>query len=115
IRALRLGIAQLQPGDRFNIIRVNDRHESLYPAPRPIDAHRRREALAWVARLRAEGGTEMRGAIEQALGAPVADGLLGQVVFMTDGAVGYEDAMLALIERRLGTRRLFTIGIGSAP
>jgi hypothetical protein len=34
---------------------------------------------------------------------------------MTDGAVGYEAEMLALIERRLGSRRFFTIGIGSAP
>ncbi len=115
VRALRFGIAQLQPGDLFNLIRFNNRHESLYPAPQPFDAARRREALAWISRLRAEGGTEMRDAIEQALDAPTTPGLVSQVVFMTDGAVGYEAEMLALIERRLGTRRFFTVGIGSAP
>lgn len=115
VRALRLGLAELQPGDHFNLIRFSDRHESLYPAPQPFDATRRREALEWIDRLRAQGGTEMRGAIEQALGAPVAPGMVSQVVFMTDGAVGYEADMLALIERKLGARRFFTVGIGSAP
>ena len=115
VRALRFGIAQLQPGDRFNLIRFSNCHESLYPAPQPFDAVRRREALAWIGRLRAEGGTEMRGAIEQALGAAATPDLVSQVVFMTDGAVGYEADMLALIEGSLGARRLFTVGIGSAP
>lgn len=115
LRALRYGIAQLRPGDSFNIIRFSSDHDSLYAAPRPFDEASRREALAWIDRLRAEGGTEMRGAIEQALSAPATPGRVGQVVFMTDGAVGYEAEMLALIERRLGSRRFFTIGIGSAP
>lgn len=115
LRALRYGIAQLRPGDAFNIIRFSSSHDSLYAAPRPFDEASRREALAWIDRLRAEGGTEMRGAIEQALSAPATPGRVAQVVFMTDGAVGYEAEMLALIERRLGSRRFFTIGIGSAP
>lgn len=115
VSALRFGIAQLKPGDRFNLIRFNDRHESLYPAPQAFDAASRREALAWISQLRAEGGTEMRGAIEQALAAATTPGLVSQVIFMTDGAVGYEADMLALVEHELGARRLFTVGIGSAP
>jgi Ca-activated chloride channel family protein len=115
VSALKFGIARMQPGDRFNVVRFSSGHDSLYPAPRPFDDASRREALAWIDALRAEGGTEMRGAIEQALGAPAAPGMVAQVVFMTDGAVGYEADLLALIERRLGSRRLFTVGIGSAP
>jgi Ca-activated chloride channel family protein len=116
VRALRHGIAQLRPGDRFNLIRFSGRHDSLYAVPQPFDERRRAEALAWIDTLRAEGGTEMRGAIEQALAAPAIPGMVSQVVFMTDGAVGYEAEMLALIERRLGpSRRFFTVGIGSAP
>jgi Ca-activated chloride channel family protein len=38
-----------------------------------------------------------------------------QVVFLTDGAVGNEDALFSLIRERLGDTRLFTVGIGSAP
>jgi Ca-activated chloride channel family protein len=36
-------------------------------------------------------------------------------VFLTDGAVGNEDALFRRIQERLGDSRLFTIGIGSAP
>jgi Ca-activated chloride channel homolog len=38
-----------------------------------------------------------------------------QVIFLTDGAVGNEDALFRLITERLGDSRLFTVGIGSAP
>ncbi len=37
------------------------------------------------------------------------------MVFLTDGAVGNEDELFRLIRERLGERRLFTVGIGSAP
>jgi Ca-activated chloride channel family protein len=37
------------------------------------------------------------------------------MVFLTDGSVGNETELFAIIERDLGTSRLFTIGIGSAP
>jgi len=58
----------------------------------------------------------MREAVALALppGEPVPD-FVRQVVFLTDGAVGNEDELLALIRERLGERRLFTVGIGSAP
>jgi Ca-activated chloride channel family protein len=44
-----------------------------------------------------------------------APGTIRQVVFLTDGAVGNEDELFGLIRERLGDRRLFTVGIGSAP
>ena len=55
-------------------------------------------------------------ALEQTFAAMPADpSRLQQIVFVTDGAVGNEAELFALIERRLGSRRLFTVGIGSAP
>ncbi len=114
-RALVFGLERLQDGDRFNVIEFNSTHTSLYREPQPLDERSRSQAIAWAKRLKSQGGTEMRGALEQALAAPVLPGYVRQVVFMTDGAVGYEDEMLTLIERRLGERRLFTVGIGSAP
>ena len=36
-----------------------------------------------------------------------------QVIFITDGSVGNEDELYAMIETRLGNARLFTVGIGS--
>ena len=114
-RALVFGIERLQAGDLFNVIEFNSQHRALYPAPRRFDETSRLEATRFAQALRSQGGTEMRGALEQALGAPATPGHVRQIVFMTDGAVGYEDEMLRLIEQRIGDRRLFTIGIGSAP
>ena len=39
---------------------------------------------------------------------------LTQIILMTDGAVGNEDALLALIHDQIQSSRLFTVGIGSA-
>lgn len=40
---------------------------------------------------------------------------LRQIIFLTDGQVGNEDELFEIIRTQLGTSRLFTIGIGSAP
>jgi len=37
------------------------------------------------------------------------------VIFITDGSVGNEEQLFAHIHQHLGDRRLFTVGIGSAP
>ena len=114
--ALALALARLKPGDRFNVIEFNSRARALFAAPMPVDPATLGRARAFVSALRADGGTEMREALALAL-APgeAAPGLVRQVVFLTDGAVGNEDELLALIRERLGERRLFTVGIGSAP
>ena len=69
----------------------------------------------YVDKLKATGGTEMLPALHAALDVPAKEGFLRQVVFMTDGSVGNEDALFTLIQKKLGRSRLFTIGIGSAP
>src|SRR3546814_15161183 len=54
-------------------------------------------------------------ALALALDDAPAAGRLQQVVFLTDGAVGNEEALLRVVAERLGERRLFTVGIGPAP
>lgn len=114
-RAVHLAIKSLQPGDLFNVIEFNSRTTALYPASMPANAMNVGNALNFVQQLRAEGGTEMRPAVKLALEAPPQETHLRQIVFITDGSVGYEDEMFAMIEKKLGTARLFTVGIGSAP
>ncbi len=74
-----------------------------------------RLAERFVQQLRADGGTEMKSALELAFQSQAPEGYLGQVVFMTDGSVGNESELFSLIEQKLGKARLFTVGIGSAP
>jgi len=74
------------------------------------------KAYRFVKQFRADGGTQMIPALEFALTDRQIDGpALRQVVFITDGAVGYEKAVFKRIENQLGRSRLFTVGIGQAP
>jgi Ca-activated chloride channel family protein len=57
----------------------------------------------------------MAGALEAALVGSEDPTRVRQVVFLTDGSVAHEDHLFGLIRQRLGTTRLFTVGIGSAP
>jgi Ca-activated chloride channel family protein len=115
-------LQQLRPEDHFNIIEFNSTHHALYLQPMPATRHHVQRALDFVRKLHASGGTEMLPALQAALARPrrAADefreqALLRQVIFITDGAVGNEVALFEEISARLGSTRLFTVGIGSAP
>ena len=114
-RALHLALQALKPGDLFNVIEFDTYTRALYPYSRPADATNVATALNFVQGLQADGGTEMRPALKLALNSPEHETHLRQVVFITDGSVGYEDEMFSMIEQQLGRARLFTVGIGSAP
>ncbi len=113
--ALSMALDRLQPGDRFNVIEFNSVTRALFGAPMPVDPATIGQARSFVSKLHARGGTEMKPALEAALTREAAPGFVRQVVFLTDGAVGNETELIALIGERLGDRRLFTVGIGSAP
>jgi Ca-activated chloride channel family protein len=113
--AMLYALGRLQPGDRFNVIEFNSVTRALFAAPMPVDRATLGRARTFVTGLKPRGGTEMKPALEAAF-APARTGkLVRQVVFITDGAVGNEAELLALITRRLDDRRLFTVGIGPAP
>jgi Ca-activated chloride channel family protein len=112
---LLLALERLTPADRFNVIQFNSVTDSLYGELRPWTAETLREARAYVGRLEATGGTEMRPALRLAFDGETPAGRLKQVVFLTDAAVGNEAELFDDIARRLGDARLFTIGIGTAP
>jgi Ca-activated chloride channel homolog len=113
--ALRLGVERLAPGDSFNIIRFSSDATSLFPAARTADVLSRRRATEFIDGLVADGGTEMRAAIELALSMPPANEALRQIVFITDGSVSNEAELIGLIRQRLVGARFFTVGIGAAP
>jgi Ca-activated chloride channel family protein len=114
-RAVAKALDQLGEGDRFNLIEFNDRVHALFDQAQPVNPARLQRARSFLAGLSAEGGTEMRPALARALAQPGHAGLLRQIVFLTDGAIGNEQALFGLIERELGGSRLFTVGIGVAP
>ncbi len=113
--ALEMALARLAPGDRFNVIEFNSSAQMLFADAQPVNPRNVRRAIDWVQSLQARGGTEMAAALHLALDGSDGAGRVRQVVFLTDGAVGNEEALFRLIRERLGDTRLFTVGIGSAP
>ncbi|CAM2751270.1 marine proteobacterial sortase target protein [Shewanella amazonensis] len=117
--ALIHALGGLGPQDSFNIIAFSSDARPLWPDAKPATAFNLGAAQQFVRSLEADGGTEMASALELALKTPsVVDEdtkRLRQVLFITDGAVNGEDALFNLIERRLGTSRLFPVAIGAAP
>ncbi len=114
-QSLQYALRRLQPGDGFNVIEFNSQFSQLFGQMRPASTENIREALAFAGQLQADGGTEMLPALRAALTLPGDVEKLRQVVFITDGAVGNESELFALIHQLLGKTRLFTVGIGSAP
>jgi len=113
--AVRLALARLRPQDTFRIYRFSNdvsafRDGAVAATPENVTA-----AANYVSGLAAEGGTEVVAAAERAFLGTRDSSRLTQVVLITDGAVGNEDALFDLIDRSLGEARLFTVGIGSAP
>ncbi|NOT97039.1 MAG: marine proteobacterial sortase target protein [Nitrospira sp.] len=113
--ALLMALPRLTSRDTFNVIEFNSIVHALFLAPQPVTTATMRKAMKFVDRLAANGGTEMLPALTQALKAPADEQRIQQVVFLTDGQVGNETELFELIRQRLGPRRLFTVGIGSAP
>jgi Ca-activated chloride channel family protein len=113
--ALTLALDGLNPADRFNVIQFNSVTSALFRGSVDATPNNLGIAKRYVAGLKANGGTEMRPAISQALNYPRSESHLRQVIFITDGSVGNEQELFGLIERDLGDARLFTVGIGSAP
>jgi len=114
-RAVRLALSRLEPWARFNLIAFANRPRALFPGS--VEAGPRALAAAeeFLDGLEADGGTEMRPALEAALDAVPDDTTVRQVLFVTDAQIGNEEELLTLIEHRVARSRLFVVGIGSAP
>lgn len=113
-RSLLWALDRLRPEDTFNVIAFQSFHTMLFEHPVQATPQNIHYARTFVKHLHADGGTEMAPALEAAL-AGTETGNMKQIVFITDGSVGNESALFALIRNRLNGARLFPVGIGSAP
>ncbi len=117
--ALLLALGRLSPQDSFNVIAFSSDATPLFADARPADRQNLDQARRFVQRLQIEGGTNMASALQLALNGdddtPRSGQRLRQIIFITDGAVGNEEALFTMISRGLGASRLFTVGISSSP
>ena len=101
--------------DRFNVIWFNDQSGSLFDESMTATGQEIKNAKRFVNNLQASGGTEMLPALKLALSDNEEFSRFRQVVFLTDGNISNEAELFNVINQQLGSNRLFTIGIGSAP
>ena len=114
--SLLYALGRLQPADRFNVIRFDHTMDVLFPSAVPADREHVGRATSFVDALQANGGTEMVPAMRAALTDKLSDtGMVRQVVFLTDGAIGNEQQLFETITAMRGRSRVFMVGIGSAP
>lgn len=110
---MREALKGLRAGDSFRIIRFSDRANEFTTEPLMATPDNVARGLAYVETLNGEGGTEMAAGIRQALTAPERPGVLRLVMFLTDGYIGNEQEVLALVKSLRGEARLYAFGVGS--
>lgn len=110
-------LATLHPGDRFRLIDFSTDVREFRDGWTPATSAELRSARAYLDALDADGSTNISGALEAALDVDAAHGRLPLTVFVTDGepTVGERnpDAIAALVARRRGEARVFTVGVGA--
>ncbi len=114
-QALHDALSRLSPSDKFNIVDFDSTYRTLYSQSQTASFDHIQSAKQMVDGLRADGGTEMTGALKFALNTAEDPNYLRQVIFITDGAIGNEAELFKIIDQDLANTRLFTVGIGSAP
>ncbi len=115
--SLKEALARLSPTDRFNIVDFDNGFEPLYESAKPASLANISDAKRFIKRIDADGGTQMLGPIAFALNSRDSSSVnyLRQIIFITDGQAGNEQAILAEVQFGIEDDRFFTIGIGSAP
>jgi Ca-activated chloride channel family protein len=115
--ALRQALGTLRATDRFRLIAFSTRVTPFRETFVPATAENLAAARGWVDALNADGGTNIAGALEAALGQGTPAERLPIVVFVTDGlpSVGEQapDRIASLAGARIGRSRVFTFGVGA--
>ena len=113
--ALFHALKSLGPDDYFNLLQFNSVTEQLFDQSVPVTQSSLYIAQNFINSLQADGGTDMAPALESALALQDIPGLMRQVIFVTDGAVGNESELIQNVAADLGDSRMFTVAIGHAP
>ena len=113
---MRRFLEGLNPADTFTVIDFANVATRLSEAPLANTPENRKRALAYVAKLDANGGTELMNGIDAVLKFPPAGKeRLRSVVLLTDGYIGNDLEVIAEVQKRLPRRnRLYSFGVGSS-
>ena len=115
--AIAQALGTLRPADRFRLIAFSTIVTNFRDGFASATPENLRAARDFVDRLAANGGTNIRGALEAVLGTAVAEERLPLVLFLTDGlpTVGEQapDRIADYAAGHVGRARIFPVGVGT--
>ncbi len=107
-------VVRLRPTDTCNVMLFAGDARMLSPISLAATPDNITLAVAMVDAQRGGGGTELLGAMQQALGLPRDPGRSRTFVVVTDGYIGGEKELFEHIGANLGDANVFAFGIGSS-
>jgi Ca-activated chloride channel family protein len=114
--ALRQILSSLGPNDRYRLLAFSNGIRAHSEAWARATRDELAAAREWVARLRADGGTNIAGALEEAFRLESPEERVPMVVFLTDGlpSVGEQnpERIAEQAEQDRGRTRVFAFGVG---
>ena len=112
---VRRALADMNPDDRFTIMRFSDSVSELSAAPLKNTPENVEQGLRFIDAMAGMGGTNMLSGIRRALAGKPEPGRVRIVFFLTDGYIGNEHEILrAVQEENEAGARLFSLGVGSS-
>ena len=111
---LRDLIGQLRPSDTFNVVLFAGDASMLSPTSLPASQENISTAIRLIDEQRGGGGTELLGALQQAMRIPRQTDISRSVVLVTDGYISAEEGVFDYIRQNLNQCNVFSFGIGSS-
>ncbi|MEG4243070.1 VIT domain-containing protein [Microcoleus sp. MON2_D6] len=113
---MRRFIQGLNSNDTFTIIDFANTTQALSTTPLANTAENRQSAINYIEKLQANGGSELLNGLQAVMNFPAAaTGRLRSIVLITDGYIGNENEVLALVQQSLKPgNRLYSFGVGGS-
>lgn len=117
-KALKYCLSQLEPGDRFGLVRFSTGVTKYKDSLVEMDPDQRERSTKWIDDLRTSGGTAIWPALEEALAMRSEDKSRSfTVVFFTDGQATVDETNPDRIVKNVAGKnsantRIFTFGVG---
>jgi len=107
----------LEEGEFFNLIIYNEAVEPFAEKPVIVNRDNLMRARKFIEAIRVSGGTNIHGALQEAIAQPVRKGIVPIVLFLTDGLPTIGETSEKRIREKArdsnrNRRRIFTFGVG---
>lgn len=105
---------RMNPNDTFQLISFSNQTEKLFDKPAPATQENLLEAKKWVAALEANGGTNLKAAVDEVCRQPAPENRLRICALLSDGYVGNDREVVSDVVKYRGLSRWFTFGTGNS-